>query len=174
MPALVLFAALTLAGLISFMRMDVNQNPEITFPGVVVDISQPGAAPVELETQVAQRVEAAVRNLEGVDEINTTLTEGLSETVITFTLDTPVDRATNDVREAVSQIRGELPNGIEEPQVQRITVNGDAIARFSATATDMTMEQLSWYVNNDVSRRLLAIEGCRASRRRAGSAARSA
>jgi len=158
-PALVLFAALTLAGLISFMRMDVNQNPEITFPGVVVDISQPGAAPVELETQVAQRIEAAVRNLEGVDEINTTLTEGLSETVITFTLDTPVDRATNDVREAVSQIRGELPNGIEEPQVTRITVNGDAIARFSATATDMTKEQLSWYINNDVSRQLLAIEG---------------
>ncbi len=161
-PALVLFAALTLAGLIAFMRMDVNQSPEITFPGVVVDISQPGAAPVELETQVAQRVEAAVRNLEGVDEINTTLTEGLSETVITFTLQTPVDRATNDVREAVAQIRGELPNGIEEPQVQRITVNGDAIARFSATATDMTMEQLSWYVNNDVSRRLLAIDGMQA------------
>ena len=68
-PPLVLFAFLTLAGLVSFMRMDVNQNPEITFPAVWVQVSQPGAAPTELETQITQRVEAAVRNLEGVEEI---------------------------------------------------------------------------------------------------------
>jgi multidrug efflux pump subunit AcrB len=156
---LVLFAALTLAGLIAFMRMDVNQNPEITFPGVIVTVSQPGAAPVELETQVAQKVEAAIRNLEGVDEIDTTIDEGQSQTFVQFTLETPVDRATNDVRQAISQIRSDLPSGILEPQVTRAVVNGGPIARFSATATDMTMEQLSWYVKNDVSRRLLAISG---------------
>ena len=72
-PSIVLFAALTIAGLIAFMRMDVNQNPEITFPAVYVQISQPGAAPSELETQVTQRVEAAVRNLEGVEEIQSTV-----------------------------------------------------------------------------------------------------
>ena len=158
-PALVLFAALTLAGLISFMRMDINANPEISFPGVVVDVSQPGAAPVELETQVTQKVEAAVRSLEGVDEITSTVDEGSSETFIQFTLNTPVDRAVNDVRQAVDQIRSQLPDGITEPQITRAQVNGGPIARFSATATDMTMEQLSWYVKNDVSRRLLAIEG---------------
>ena len=68
-PSLVLFAALTLAGIIAFMRMDVNNNPDISFPGVTVDVSQPGAAPTELETQVTQRVEAAVRGISGVDEI---------------------------------------------------------------------------------------------------------
>jgi multidrug efflux pump subunit AcrB len=158
-PALVLFAALTLAGLVSFMRMNVNQDPEITFPGAIVTISQPGAAPVEMENQVTQRVEAAVRSLENVDEINSTVTEGQSETFVQFTLDTPVDRAVNDVREAVSQIRAELPNNIIEPQITRVQVNGDAIARFSVSATDMTMEQLSWYVKNDVSRRLLGVPG---------------
>ena len=158
-PPIVLFAALTLAGIVSFMRMPVNASPEITFPGVIVSIVQPGAAPTELETQVTQRVEAAVRNLEGVDEINSIVEEGSSTTIVQFTLDTPVDRATTDVRDAVSQIRGQLPEGILEPQITRIKVNGGALANWSVEATDMTMEQLSWYVKNIVSRRLLAIPG---------------
>jgi multidrug efflux pump subunit AcrB len=157
--SLVLFAGLTLAGIVAFMRMDVNQSPEITFPAVLVDVSQPGAAPVEMETQIAQKVEAAVRSLEGVEEIETTIDEGDVQMFVQFTLDTPVDRATNDVREAIAQIRAQLPNGIVEPQVQRIVVNGDPIARWTASADDMTMEQLSWYVKNDVARRLLGVEG---------------
>jgi multidrug efflux pump subunit AcrB len=158
-PSIVLFAALTLAGIVSFTRMSINQSPEITFPGVVVNVSQPGAAPTELENQITQRVEAAVRNLEGVDEINSTLTEGNSETFIQFTMETPVDRATTDVRDAISQIRGQLPDGILEPQIIRAKVNGGALANFSVEANDMTLEQLSWYVQNIVTRRLLAIEG---------------
>jgi len=158
-PPLVLFAALTLAGFVSFMRMNVNQNPEITFPGVYVQIVQPGAAPTELETQVTQKVEAAVRNLEGVEEINSTISEGSSGTFIQFSIETPVDRATTDVRDAISQIRGQLPEGIIEPQVQRVSINGNALANFSVEATDMTMEQLSWFVQDTVARRLLAIEG---------------
>jgi multidrug efflux pump subunit AcrB len=167
-PPIVLFVALTLAGVLSFMRMDVNQNPEITFPGVVVYITQPGAAPTELETQVTQRVEAAVRSLEGVEEINSTIQEGSSQTFVQFTLETPVDRATTDVRDAISQIRGELPDGILEPQIIRAKVNGGAIANWSVEATDMTMEQLSWYVKNIVSRRLLAIPGMQGIETRGG------
>ena len=85
-PSIVLFAALTLAGVVSFMRMNVNQNPEITFPGVYVQIIQPGAAPTELETQVTQKVEAAVRNLEGVEEIQSTVSEGSSGTFVQFSI----------------------------------------------------------------------------------------
>jgi len=158
-PSLVLFAALTLAGFVSFMRMNVNQNPEITFPAVFVSISQPGAAPTELETQVTQKVEAAVRNLEGVDEINSTVSEGNSGTFVQFSIETPVDRATTDVRDAISQIRGNLPEGIIEPQVIRAQINGGSIANYSVEATDMTMEQLSWFVQNTVSRRLLGVDG---------------
>ncbi|HWI84913.1 MAG TPA: efflux RND transporter permease subunit [Sphingomonas sp.] len=158
-PPIVLFVALTLAGIVSFMRMEVNASPEITFPGVLVSVSQPGAAPTELETQVTQRVEAAVRSLEGVEEIDSTIQEGNSTTFVQFTLETPVDRATTDVRDAISQIRGQLPEGILEPQIARLKVNGGALANWSVEATDMTMEQLSWYVKNIVSRRLLAIAG---------------
>src|ERR1700758_4104118 len=101
-PSLVLFAALTLAGIIAFMRMDVNNNPDISFPGVTVDIGQPGAAPTELETQVTQRVEAAGRGISGVDEIYSPVPEGDSNTFVQFSIGTPVARAVNDVREAVS------------------------------------------------------------------------
>ncbi|MGS1016363.1 efflux RND transporter permease subunit [Allosphingosinicella humi] len=165
---LVLFFALTLAGLISFMRMDVNNNPDISFPAVTVSVVQPGAAPAELETQVTQRVEAAVRAISGVDEITSVAREGESFTIVQFSIGTPVDRAVNDVRNAVDQVRSQLPDGILEPQVTRMDVDGGPIAYFSAEATDMTLEQLSWYVDNTVAKRLLGIEGMAAVQRGGG------
>lgn len=158
-PPLVLFLALTIAGIVSFMRMDVNQDPDIEFPVAIVVISQPGAAPTELETQVTQRVEAAVRSLQGIDQIESTVSEGQSQTVIQLDIGTPIDRAVNDVREAVNQIRGQLPDGILEPQVFRANTTDKDLASWTAIADDMTAEQLSWYVDNTVAKELLAIEG---------------
>jgi multidrug efflux pump subunit AcrB len=165
---LVLFAALTLLGIVSFMRMDVNNNPDISFPAADITISMPGAAPSELETQVTQRVEAAIRGINGVDEIQSTVREGSSSTFVQFELETPVDRAVNDVRNAVSQIRGDLPEGILEPQVTRIDADGGPLGFFSAHTSDMTLEELSWYVDNVVSKRLLGIEGMAAVSRGGG------
>ncbi|WP_188053085.1 efflux RND transporter permease subunit [Sphingosinithalassobacter sp. CS137] len=158
-PPLVLFFALTLAGIVSFARMDVNNEPDIDFPVVWVSISQPGAAPSELETQITQRVEAAVRSLPGIDQIESTITEGNSQTIVQLDIGTPIDRAVNDVREAVSQIRGDLPDGILEPQVGRVNTTDNELASFTAIATDMTIEDLSWYVDNTVAKELLSIEG---------------
>lgn len=158
-PPLVLFLALTIAGIVSFMRMDVNQDPDIEFPVAIVVITQPGAAPTELETQVTQRVEAAVRSLQGIDQIESSVTEGSSQTVIQLDIGTPIDRAVNDVREAVNQIRSELPDGILEPQVFRANTTDKDLASWTAIADDMTAEQLSWYVDNTVAKELLSIEG---------------
>ena len=158
-PPLVLFAALLLAGIVSFMRMDVNDNPDISFPAAQVTILQPGAAPTELETQVTQRVEAAVRGISGVDEIISTVTEGSSVTFVQFDIGTPVDRAVNDTRNALDQVRNELPEGILEPQVARVDIVGQPLAYYSVEAVDMTLEELSWFVDNDIARRLLAIPG---------------
>ena len=165
---LVLFAALLLAGLVSFMRMDVNQQPDISFPMAQVMVTQPGAAPSELETQVTQRVEAAVRGISGVDEITSSVSEGQSVTNVQFQIGTPVDRAVNDVKNAVDQIRSDLPEGILEPQVTRVDIDGGPIAYFSAEATDMTLEELSWYVDNTVAKRLLAVPGMAAVKRGGG------
>ncbi len=165
---LVLFAGLLLAGIVSFMRMDVNNNPDVDFPAVRVEVAQPSAAPSELETQVTQRIEAAVRSINGVDEIISYAREGMSVTIVQFAIGTPVDRAVNDVRNAVSQIRSDLPDGILEPQITRIDIAGDPIAYFSVEASDMTLEQLSWFVDNTVAKRLLGIEGMAAVSRGGG------
>ena len=165
---LVMFAALLLAGIVSFTRMDVNNNPDISFPAVTVIVSQPGAAPTELETQVTQRIEAAVRGISGVDEITSFASEGQSLTNVQFQIGTPVDRAVNDVKNAVDQIRSDLPDGILEPQVTRVDIDGGPIAYFSAEATDMTLEELSWYVDNTVAKRLLSVSGMAAVNRGGG------
>ncbi len=156
---LVLFAMLTLLGIFSFARMGINNNPDISFPAVTVEISQPGAAPTEMETQVTQRVEAAVRGLNGIDEITSYVTEGYSRTMVQFAIGTPVDRGVTDVRDAVSKIRSNLPDGILEPQVNRVDFSDGPLEYASVEAVDMTLEQLSWFVDNTVAKKLLAVPG---------------
>ena len=167
-PPIVLFALLLLAGIVSFNRMDVNDNPDIEFPAVQVIVAQPGAAPAELETQVTQRVEAAVRSVSGVDELSSYVSEGSSRTMVQFAIGTPIDRAYNDVNQAISQIRSNLPDGILEPQVIRVDIAGGPITYFSVEATDMTLEQLSWFVDNTVAKELLSVPGMSQVRRSGG------
>jgi multidrug efflux pump subunit AcrB len=158
-PSIVLFFMLTVAGLVSFASMQVNDSPDIDFPVVIVSVMQPGAAPAELETQVTQKVEAAVRSLQGIDEIDSTVTEGESDTVVQLKIGTPIDRAVEDVRSAIQQIRSNLPDGILEPQVMRADTTGNDLASFAAVSSSMTMEQLSWYVDNTVAKQLLSVSG---------------
>ncbi|GAA4724803.1 efflux RND transporter permease subunit [Sphingomonas lutea] len=159
-PPIVLFVGLMLAGLLSFSKMQVNNFPDIDFPAAIVVVSQPGAAPNEMESQITQRIESAIRSVDGVDEINSTVREGVSETFVQFEIGTPTDVAVNDVRNAIAQVRGSLPDGILEPQVTRVDAGGgDAIVTLGAETTDMSVEELSWYVDNTVARRLLAVPG---------------
>ncbi|PCG09949.1 ABC transporter permease [Sphingomonas ginsenosidimutans] len=167
-PSIVLFMMLTVAGIVSFIRMDINQEPDIDFPAVTVTITQPGAAPSELENQVTQRVEAAVRTLEGVDEIQSFVSEGQSTTFVQLAIGTPVDRAVNESRDAVTQIRAQLPDGILEPQVQRVKINDNDLGSFTAVGTDMTLEQLSWYIDNTVAKELLSVPGMGSVERNGG------
>ncbi|RDE04944.1 efflux RND transporter permease subunit [Sphingomonas aracearum] len=158
-PSIVLFFMLTVAGLLSFSRMDVNNQPDIDLPMVFIAISQPGAAPTELENQITQKVEAAVRSLENIEEINSNVTEGQSTTQVQLAIGTNIDRAVEDVRSAIQQIRSDLPDGILEPQVIRINTSGNDLGSFAAIGTDMTIEELSWYIDNTVSRELLSVAG---------------
>ena len=167
-PSIVLFMMLTVAGIVSFIRMDINQEPDIDFPAVTITITQPGAAPSELENQVTQRVEAAVRTLEGVDEIQSFVSEGQSTTFVQLAIGTPVDRAVNESRDAVTQIRAQLPDGILEPQVQRVKINDNDLGSFTAVGTDMTLEQLSWYIDNTVAKELLSVPGMGSVERNGG------
>ncbi|MFM7625997.1 MAG: efflux RND transporter permease subunit [Gammaproteobacteria bacterium] len=156
---LVLFFVLTFLGIVSFIRLPINLNPDISFPLIIVQVSQPGAAPAEIESQVTQKVEGAVRSVSGVRNISSRASEGGSFTSVEFEIGTPLDRALNDVRDAVSKVRGDLPEGINEPQVNRVDIEGGAIAYYAVSTTDRSPEQLSWFVDNDVSKRLLSLAG---------------
>jgi multidrug efflux pump subunit AcrB len=167
-PPIVLFVFLMLAGIVSFARMQVNNAPDIDFPAAIVSVSQPGAAPNEMETQVTQRVESAIRGVNGVEEISSTVSEGNSTTFVQFVLGTSTDRAVNDTRNAIAQIRSNLPEGILEPQVTRVDAEDEPIMVMAAQTTDMTLEQLSWYIDNNVAKRLLGVEGIAAVSRGGG------
>ncbi|HPF26484.1 MAG TPA: efflux RND transporter permease subunit, partial [Steroidobacteraceae bacterium] len=165
---IVLFIVLTFVGIVSFIRLPINLNPDVSFPMVNVTVSQPGAAPTEIETQVTQKIEAAVAGVADVRNITSRAVEGASLTAIEFLIGTPIDRAVNDVRDAVSQVRSELPESIEEPQVQRIDMEGGAIAYYAVSSTNMTLEQLSWFVDNTIAKRLNSIAGVAQASRNGG------
>ena len=156
---LVLFAVLLAFGITAFVRLPITLNPDVSAPFVNVTISQPGAAPAELETQVLQKVEGAVANVGNVKTIRSWAVEGQASTFIEFQIGTPVDRATTDVRDAVARVRADLPQGIMEPQVRRIDIDGDPIVYYAISTTRMSEEQLSWFVDDAITKRLLSVQG---------------
>ena len=104
-PPIVLFLALTIAGLAAFSKIPISNMPNIVVPAVSVTISQPGAAPSEMETQITRRVEGALAGLRGVKHITSTISEGVSASTVEFHLGTDFDRSANDARDAVAGIR---------------------------------------------------------------------
>ncbi len=156
---IVLFVGLTLAGIMSFRNMDVQNDPDIEFPVVVVSISQPGAAPTEITTQITQKVESAIRSVQGVRNIDATASEGNTFVVAEFEIGDDINAAVSEVKNAVDQIRSDLPDGILEPQIFKQATSSDPIAYFAVEASDMTLEQLSWFVDDTVARRLLSVGG---------------
>lgn len=159
LPPILLFVLLTAIGLLSFYQLKITNMPDVSVPMVNVLVAEPGAAPTELETQVTQKVEGAIAGIGNVKNISSTIQEGASVTTVEFHLGTPVDRAVNDVRDAITKIRADLPEGILEPQVSRVEIEGGAIAYVAVKSTSMTLEQLSWFVDNTIAKRLVSVPG---------------
>ncbi|MFZ5670384.1 MAG: efflux RND transporter permease subunit [Pseudomonadota bacterium] len=158
-PTVLLFVVLMVAGLAGFSKMRVNNFPDIDFPLVVVSAVQPGAAPPELETQITRIIEDSMTGLNGVRHVRSTIGDGVTTTAVEFEIGTDLERATNDVRNAVASIRADLPQDIPEPIVQRIDISGQPLITYVVRSGSLNPEQLSWFVENDVSKRLLAIPG---------------
>ncbi len=159
-PTIVLFLVLTLAGLVTFPLVGIDQNPNIDVPAVTITVTQPGADPSELESQVTKKVEDSVASLGNIDEIISTVNDGRSYTVVNFELGTNSDRATNDVRNAVAQIRQNLPQDINEPIVKRLDfASGGPIITYAVASQQRSVAELSNLVDQDISRALLAVSG---------------
>jgi multidrug efflux pump subunit AcrB len=158
-PPILMFIVLVALGLVSFSKLPITRFPNIDVPIVSVVVKDPGVAPSELETQVSKRVEDAVANISGVKNVTTTITEGQSQTVIEFRLEIDTQTAVNDVKDAIERIRADLPATSEAPVVNRVEVEGQAILTYAVTAPAMTIEELSWFVDDRVIRKLQGIKG---------------
>src|SRR4051812_21335668 len=158
-PALVFFTVAMLLGIMAFRDLPVTHFPNIDLPIVAVTVTQSGAAPAELETQVTGRIEDAISSVPGIKHVSSTIAEGSSRTAIVFRLGTDTDRALNDVKDAVAKVRAELPQTIDEPRVERSGTTGQSIRTYAASAPGMTLEQLSRYVDDVVMRQVQAVKG---------------
>jgi hydrophobe/amphiphile efflux-1 (HAE1) family protein len=158
-PSIVGFLLLTLAGLYGFQKLNITDLPDMDFPAVTVTAVMQGASASQLETEVTRKIENAVATVGEIEHITSTVTEGASTTVIMFELEKNLFEALNDVRAAVSNIRSDLPSELEEPVVGKINTAGQPILTYSVASDRMDEEALSWFVDDTVSRELLAVEG---------------
>src|SRR5262245_55052505 len=158
-PALVLFMVLIALGWASFGGLPVTRFPNVDVPIVQVRVTQAGAAPSELEVQVTKKIEDAIAGVNGVKHQTSSITDGSPVTTVELHLETNPDRALNDVKDAISRVRTELPRTIDEPIVTRVEVEGLPIVTYAARAPAMTPEQLSWFVDDTVMRALRGVKG---------------
>ncbi len=158
-PAVMLFVMLTFAGLLSFQAMKVQQFPDLELPTVTVSASLPGAAPAQLETEVARKLENAIAPLQGLKNIYTKVQDGGVTVTAEFRLEKPTQEAIDDVRSAVQGVRSDLPSDVRDPVVSKINLSGAPILALTIRSTKMDDEALSWFVDNTVARRLLGVKG---------------
>ena len=152
-PILAFFILMVL-GWQSFNALPITRFPNIDVPLVAVTLVQPGAAPAEMETQVTKKVEDILAGVTGVKNLTSTVNEGVSTTVVEFRMEVPTDKAVQDSKDAVDRIRSDLPAGIEAPVISRIDIEGQAILTFAVTAPDKTLEEISWFVDDVIKRKL--------------------
>lgn len=151
---LLAFFLLMYVGIQSFYTLPITRFPNIDVPVIAVNVTQSGAAPAELELQVTKEIEDAVAGIEGVDDIISTVTDGSSVTSVLFEIEKPTNQALQDVKDAIDRIRSDLPASVDEPVVTKIDVEGQAIQSFAVSSPNMTLEELSWFVDDTVKRAL--------------------
>ena len=158
-PAILLFLLLTLAGLMGFRAMTVQNFPDIDLPSVTVSAALPGAAPAQLETEVARKMENALAALKGLKHLYTTVQDGAVTITAEFRLEKPTQEAVDDVRDAIARIRSDLPADLRDPVVQKVDLAGTPILTYTIASDRLDDEALSWFVDDAVSRRMLAVRG---------------
>src|SRR6201999_2752876 len=159
LPSVVFSIILVVLGWLSFTKLAVTHLPSADIPVISVAVAQFGAAPAELESQVTKTIEDGVSGVEGVRHITSSITDGLSVTTIAFALETNTDRAINDIKDAVTRVRSNLPQNVAEPLIQRVDVIGLPIMTYAAISPGKTPEQLSYFVDDVVKRQLQGVRG---------------
>ena len=158
-PAVMLFVMLTLAGLLGFKSMKIQQFPDIDLPTISITASLPGMAPAQMETEVARKLENAVASLQAVKNIYTKVQDSVAIVTVEFRLEKPTQEALDDVRSAVSRVRADLPADLKDPVITKLDLAGTPILTYTVASSRMDDEALSWFVDNDVTKAMLAVRG---------------
>jgi HAE1 family hydrophobic/amphiphilic exporter-1 len=158
-PPIVLMLALIFAGLTAYFRLPINQLPGIDMPLFSVTVTQSGASPAEMETQIAQRLEAALSSVENQKRLMTTITPGAVSIMVELESNANLTRSIEDARDAVNRVRSDMPADIDEPIIQRINEAEEPIAYYAAEWPGKSERDLSWWIDKELSRELLAVRG---------------
>jgi multidrug efflux pump subunit AcrB len=167
-PAVMLFVLLTFGGLLAFNAMKIQNFPDIDLPTVTVTASLPGAAPSQLETDVARKLENSIATVQGLKHITTKVQDGTATLIVEFRLEKPVQEAVDDVRSAIQRVRADLPADVRDPVVTKLDLAAQPVLAFTIASTKLDAPSLSWFVDNDVTKKLLALPGIGAVNRVGG------
>jgi hydrophobic/amphiphilic exporter-1 (mainly G- bacteria), HAE1 family len=151
--------ALVIFGLAALFKLDTDEFPDVDAPIVFVAIAYPGAAPDVVEREVISRIEDKISGISGVDKINSTATDGFAQIIVQFVFSKPVDQATQDIRDAISAVRAQLPAEIIEPVIQRFDPNQLPIVSLALTSTVLSPPQLTQIADQTIAGDLRAIPG---------------
>ncbi|MCX7084416.1 MAG: efflux RND transporter permease subunit [Methylococcales bacterium] len=158
-PAIMLFVMLSFAGLISFKAMKIQNFPDLDLPTITVSAALPGASPSQLETEVARKIENAIATLQGLKHITSKVQDGSVIITSEFRLEKPVQEALDDVRSAVSKVRTDLPGDLRDPIVSKLDLAAAPILAITVRSANRDDEALSWFVDDVITKKLLAVRG---------------
>ncbi|OWV78591.1 RND transporter [Rhizobium sp. N122] len=158
-PAILLFVMLTVGGLLAFKQLPIQNFPDMDLPTINVTATLEGAAPTQLETEVARKIEDGLAALSYLDHITTTITDGTVSIKVSFKLEKDSETALNEVRNAVDGVKGDLPAQMETPVVSKVTVQSSALVTYAVRSTALNETELSWFVDNDLTKALLSVPG---------------
>jgi multidrug efflux pump subunit AcrB len=160
-PSVLLFIMLTIVGVMSFRAMKIQNFPDIDLPTITVTASLPGAAPAQMETEVARKIENSLATVQGLKNLYTKVQDGSASVTAEFRLEKATQEAMDDVRDAVSRIRSDLPAELRDPVISKMDFAAMPILTYTVASSRMDDESLSWFVDNEVTKRLLAVRGVR-------------
>ncbi len=167
-PVTVLFIALVVMGLFAYFKLPVKNFPNVEFPAVAVSVTRNGAAPAEMESQITRQVENSMAGLANVQNIASTITQGSSTTVVQFYLGTDLQKALDDVRTRTDQARADLPRDVDPPLVRRLEIDDQPIITYAVSAPALSIQELSWFIEDTIARTLQAAPGVAQVRRVGG------
>ena len=156
---IVTMIALVAFGTYSLILLETDEFPEIQAPIVVVSIPYPGADPGSVEREVVEPVEEAIRGINGVDEVQSTATDGFAQIIAVFEFEKGVEQASQDVRDELSAVRGDLPPEIEEPVIRRFDPADLPIVSLTLSSEGRSQAELTRLVDPGITGELRGIAG---------------